>query len=565
MGLAGVAKGLLGRLGDDSLRSLVGFGFSRTWSQLHAAVRDPRAAQTARLLDIVGRQATTTQGRALGFDGIRSLDDWRARVPLSDWDTTAPLVDRMVAGEENVLVPGTPIYYATTSGTTGRRKLIPVTSEFVAECRVANRVLYRTMLLAMPGLIRGKRLSMRSPQTEAISDVAEAGSITVALGGGVDDDNLLDAVPVGVFSVKDFGLRYRLALRFALQERITVASAINPSTLHLYATTLADAAMELARGLEDGGFGVDDSALDGVLDSVLDDATRAALRARLRKAPEAARRLRESAERHGAPRMADVFPELQGLVTWKGGASSWWLDRLRASYGELPILDYGYAASEGCFGAPLSTDGADSVLLPHGHLIELLPEGEQDSTKTVFLDEAEPGGRYEVVVTTSAGLSRYRMYDIVEVTGWMERAPLAVFRHKAGTMCSITGEKLGEAHVAAALSAVGFSGSGIVLAPFYPGGDGTPGYRAVVEEGAVGDVNAFAAALDAALQGANEELQAKRQSQRLAPLVVETVAPGAFSAWRRRRVEAGAPDAHVKTPLLSVDGSLIAALRGVKS
>jgi hypothetical protein len=554
MGLAGVAKGLLGRLGDDRLRALVGFGFQRTQRYLEDAARDPRAAQTARLLDIVGRQRDTVQGRALGLGTIASLEALRARVPLSDWDSTAPLVERMVAGEADVLVPGRPIYYATTSGTTGRRKLIPVTSEFVAECRVANRVLYRSMLLAMPGLIRGKRLSLRSPGTEKLSDLAEAGSITVALGGGVDDDNLFDAVPAAVFGVRDFALRYRLALRFALQERVTVASAINPSTLHLYATTLAEAADALARGLEDGGFGVDDG--------VLDDATRAALRARLRSAPDAARRLRESADRHGAPRMIDVFPELQGLVTWKGGASAWWLERLKTSYGDVPILDYGYAASEGCFGAPLSTDGADSVLLPHGHLVELLPEGETDPTRTVFLDEAEPGGRYEVIVTTSAGLVRYRMNDIVEVTGRFEKAPLAVFRHKAGTMCSITGEKLGEAHVATALAAIGFAGPGIVLTPSYPEGGGTPGYRAVVEAGSVDDVDAFASALDRALQDANEEMQAKRASQRLAPLIVETVPAGAFAAHRRRRVEQGAPDAHVKTPLLSVDGALVAALRG---
>lgn len=554
MGLAGVAKGLLGRFGDDTLRSLVGFGFQRTQAQLLAAARDPRAAQTARLLDIVGRQRDTVQGRSLGLAAVRTLDDLRARVPFSDWDSTAPLVDRMVAGEDNILVPGRPIFYATTSGTTGRRKLIPVTSEFVAECRVANRVLYRSMLLAMPGLIRGKRLSMRSPTTEKLSDVAEAGSITVALGGGVDDDNLLDAVPTAVFGVRDFALRYRLALRFALQERITVASAINPSTLHLYASTLVDAAVELARGLDDGGFGVDDSALD--------DSVRQGLRTRLRSAPDVARRLRDSADRHGAPRMIDVFPELQGLVTWKGGASAWWLERLRASYGDVPVLDYGYAASEGCFGAPLSTDGAASVLLPHGHLVELLPEGETDPTRTVFLDEAEQGGRYEVIVTTSAGLVRYRMHDIVEVTGRFEKAPLAVFRHKAGTMCSITGEKLGEAHVATALAAIGFGGPGIVLSPLYPEGGGTPGYRAVVEQGSVVDVGAFASALDRALQDANEEMQAKRSSQRLAPLVVETVPAGAFAAWRRRRVEQGAPDAHVKTPLLSVDGALVAALRG---
>ena len=184
MGAAGLMKALVGRCSDDGIRRLVAMGFSRTQRALRAACDDPRAAQTAQLLAIVRRNAQTVQGRTLGFAAVASLDDWRARVPLSDWDSTAPLVERMVAGEPNVLVDEDPIFYATTSGTTGRRKLIPVTSAFVNECRVANRVLYRSMLLAMPSLVRGKRLSMRSPGTERLSPTAEAGSITVALGGG---------------------------------------------------------------------------------------------------------------------------------------------------------------------------------------------------------------------------------------------------------------------------------------------------------------------------------------------------------------------------------------------
>ncbi len=552
MGLAGVVKGIAARFSDERLRALATFGFSKSQGALMAAAADPRAAQTARLQAIVGAMANTERGRALSLSSVTSLDALRAQVPFSDWDSTQPFVDRMLQGERGVIVDEDPIYYATTSGTTGRRKLIPCTSAFVAECRVANRLLYRTMLLAMPGLVRGKRLSMRSPGTEKLNDHAEAGSITVALGGGVDDENVLDAVPAAVFSVADFGLRYQLALRFALQGRITVASAINPSTLALFAQTLADNAKALADGVDGGDFGVDVSGLDG---AVVDG-----LRRRLKRAPEAASRLRESAKHSDGARMAEVFPELCGLVTWKGGASSWWLKRLQASYGPLPTLDYGYAASEGCFGAPVSTDDAASVLLPHGHLIELMPEGETDPTRTVFLDEAEIGQRYEVIVTTSAGLLRYRMFDVVEVVGRLDRAPLVEFRHKAGTMCSVTGEKLGESHVARAVDAVGFSGHGIIMTPRFPEGSGVPYYAVVVEEGAVADDSAFIAAFDEALKSANDEWRAKRESLRLGPPVIERIASGAFAAHRRRRVEAGAPDAHVKVPLLSPDGAVVAAI-----
>jgi hypothetical protein len=334
--------------------------------------------------------------------------------------------------------------------------------------------------------------------------------------------------------IDDFALRYAAALRCALQENITVCSAINPSTLHLFGETLAAGAADLAASLDEGRgpAGVGDV---GVV---------------WRKDPAAARRVRESAAKHGRARMRDAFPNLCGLVTWKGGASSWWLSRLQDSYGTLPTLDYGYAASEGCFGAPLDTDGAASLLLPHGHLVELIPEGGSDDD-SVFLDEAEVGQHYAVLVTTSSGLYRYRMHDVVEVTGRCGRAPLAVFRHKEGTMTSITGEKLGEAHVATALRDVGFVGAGVCLAPFY---QDPVCYVAAVE----GDLDA--AAFDRALCAANEEYDAKRKSLRLGPVVVVGLAAGSFVAARARRVGAGAPDAHVKVPTLSRDGALLKEL-----
>ena len=130
-------------------------------------------------------------------------------------------------------------------------------------------------------------------------------------------------------------------------------------------------------------------------------------------------------------------------------------------------------------------------------------------------------------------------------------APLVVFRHKEGTMSSITGEKLGEAHVAAALGAVAFRGAGICLAPLY---QETPCYVAAVE----GSVDA--AEFDRALCAANEEYDAKRKSLRLGPVVVVDVAAGSFVAARSRRVKAGAPDAHVKLPTLSRDGALLKEL-----
>jgi GH3 auxin-responsive promoter len=560
--LARIVLAIARRLDDETLRGLVDRVFVRTKRAIEQSSTDPRGAQVTRLRAILGENRDTEVGKRFGFAEIQDFDDYRARVPIVSWDAVAPLVDRMLAGERGVLVAEDPYFYATTSGTTGRRKLVPVTASFVNECRETNRLLYRQTLKEIPQLLKGKRLSMRSPKTQDVGQGKQAGSITVALGGFEDEEGVLDAVPADVFVEDDFHKRYFLALRFALQERITVCAAVNPSTLALYAKTLAEHADALAVALETGALGAD-----------VDEPRGARLRARARKDVEAAARVRASAKDHGAARMRDVFPHLAGLVCWKGGSAPWYLKKLEASYGTLPILDYGYVATEGCFGAPVSAQSADSVLVPHAHVIELAPlefleDVRAGRASTVLLHEAEVGREYVPIVTTGAGLYRYDMNDVVRVTGKLcdpkRGAPLVVFQHKAGAMASITGEKVGEAHVVAAAARARIAADGFVCAPALPPGDSVPFWLLALDSGAAevsdAQLQDVAARMDAALREENLEYEAKRSSLRLEHMRAARLPAHAIARMRERRVKAGAPDAHVKIPHVSADGRLLLEL-----
>ncbi|HEY4223393.1 MAG TPA: GH3 auxin-responsive promoter family protein, partial [Myxococcota bacterium] len=409
------------------------------------------------------------------------------------------------------------------------------------------------------------------------------GSITVALGGGFEEDEgAFDAVPADVFFVNDFAARYFLAVRFALQERVAVCSAVNPSTLLLFARTLAERGEELARALDDGALGLDDASLAS---AGVDDARAGRLRARALKDPAAAARIRASATEHGAARMCDVLPALAGLVCWKGGSAPFYLDQLVHSYGPVPVLDYGYCASEGCFGAALSTDGAASVLLPHGHVIELIAEDDVDEVRagkkpTVLLHEAQVGARYFVVVTTGAGLYRYEMNDLIEIVGKRDQAPLAIFRHKGGAMSSITGEKIGESHVVSAMASAakttGARVAGFAVAPLLPLPSSSssssaaaavlaaaePRYVLAIDAPALADaaLAALARAFDEALAIENEEYDAKRKSLRLDAVIAARLPADSIATHRKKRVDGGAPDAHVKIPHVSPDGALLIEL-----
>ena len=75
-------------------------------------------------------EATSTQfGKDHDFISINNHADFVKRVPIRDYEQLKPYVERVVAGEENILWKGKPIYFAKTSGTTSGAKYIPITKE----------------------------------------------------------------------------------------------------------------------------------------------------------------------------------------------------------------------------------------------------------------------------------------------------------------------------------------------------------------------------------------------------------------------------------------------------
>lgn len=75
---------------------------------------------------LIGMGRSTAFGRDHQFHEINNYEDFKKRVPLSDYEGLKPYIDRMVAGEADVLWRGKPLYWAKTSGTTSGAKYIPI-------------------------------------------------------------------------------------------------------------------------------------------------------------------------------------------------------------------------------------------------------------------------------------------------------------------------------------------------------------------------------------------------------------------------------------------------------
>jgi len=89
--------------------------------------RDPIAIQEKVFNDLISTAKNTSFGKDHNFNGITDHKTFISRVPIRDYEALKKYADRVVDGEENVLWPGKPLYFAKTSGTTSGAKYIPLT------------------------------------------------------------------------------------------------------------------------------------------------------------------------------------------------------------------------------------------------------------------------------------------------------------------------------------------------------------------------------------------------------------------------------------------------------
>lgn len=91
----------------------------------------PGEVQRHQLKRIIAGGKQTVFGKDHGFEGIFSHKEFAEHVPIRDYEGLAPYVKKILAGQENVLWPGKPIYFAKTSGTTSGTKYIPITKDSI--------------------------------------------------------------------------------------------------------------------------------------------------------------------------------------------------------------------------------------------------------------------------------------------------------------------------------------------------------------------------------------------------------------------------------------------------
>ena len=101
----------------------------RVVKKMQTWINHPVEAQQNVFNTLIENGKITAFGKDHHFSEIKNYEDFKKNVPVVDYEVLRSYVERMVEGEENVLWPGKPAYWAKTSGTTSGAKYIPISKE----------------------------------------------------------------------------------------------------------------------------------------------------------------------------------------------------------------------------------------------------------------------------------------------------------------------------------------------------------------------------------------------------------------------------------------------------
>jgi hypothetical protein len=517
---------------------ILSLSIKRKIRQFEQATKNPQDSQQKLLMAILRRHQNTSFAKDHHFSSIQSIDEFRNNIGVAGYETIEPYMNRVLKGENSALLADRRIHmFALTSGTTNTRKYIPVTDSYLENYRRGWNIWGLNAFLKHEKAKFQPILQMSGDWDEYRSDSGvPCGSVT-GLTARMQRKVIrwLYCVPPEVSRIKDSASKYYTVMRLSIDRPVGLILAANPSTLINLAKAGDHEKESLIRDLRDG-------TLSSRMDIPAD--VRKILGPRIKKRPEKAMELEAVINKTGSLFPKDFWPEHCLLGNWTGGSMASYLRHYPSFYGTMPVRDVGLIASEGRMTIPLEDNTPSGVLDITTHFFEFIPEDEKDSPNpTVLLPhELVEGRNYFILFTTSYGLYRYDIHDVVRCTGFFNKTPMLQFLNKGSYFSNLTGEKISEYQITGSMAEILRELDRTLniysIAPVWS--DEQPFYGLFVESGDVPgtDVaNRLASLLENKLRKINIEYDSKRESLRLGPIKPFILKPGTWQTWDRERLK----------------------------
>ena len=427
------------------------------WEDLETETSAPAKVSFETLSRILQENENTIFGKENLFESI-TTQNFKDRLPLTTYKSYESYIDRIAAGEDNVLSAREVKYFMTTSGTTGKSKLIP---GGIGNHDTMDRLTFlqeyydskenpgqATLLLVnKPPLQHDKteRHRMIGPFTAIIVQ----STVDKAL---VDRSFWRSCTPPNIHLLENYEEFCYLAALYALRVRDlkVLRTTFLPNLLSFF-HVVQYRWRELINDVRSGTI---TSSLLGLGEDVVES-----LRANFIPDPAIADDL-EDIFNQGVHDgfISRLWPQLVLVACVTGGSFSMYVPQLKSCLGpDVTVYSPFMIGSEGFYGTNYSPGEHESLYHPSVKLnyFEFIEEKDVDNEKpsTLDLEDLKVGERYEMVITNN-GLYRFRMGDVVVIKSFHNKMPLFDMCYRLGSVINMVGEKTSEGHLLSVLQSM---------------------------------------------------------------------------------------------------------------
>ena len=543
------------------IRLLLTIVGKKCMKELKNASKNGKKASADCLRRILTSSKDTVYGKEHNFEKIlaaKSDDElfelYQENIKINDYEDLRPYIERHKNGESDILFPGKPKFYATTSGTTKEPKWIPVTEQYYKEVyKKMNQGWFYSMIMNKPKVFYKYTCSIVG---KAIEGAAPDGTVYGSISGVMQRDipnfmKTIYAAPLDVAMIADYKARYYSIMRFSIEKDVSLILTANPSTLVEMQTNANEFFEDYCSDIEHGTISNK---------FPIPEEVRAAMEPFAKPNPKRAEELRKLKKRYGNVLPKHYWPNLQVVNVWFCGNTKIYYDKVRDSFPpDCVFHEFSYVSTEIKAGIVLKSNTQETTIFGHKSYFEFIHESDIDNPnpKILQLTELKEGQRYCLLVTTCSGLYRYNMHDLVEVVDHYNDFPNIRFIQKVNGTISLTGEKLHERQFIEAVHETEKKTGKI--APFFVGfADPQKSnykfyYEFADQNISVTEAEDFTAQLDNFLQEYNPEYKEKRSSNRVKAPETALLGPESFERFKATCIDRGYRDGQFKLNLLMQD------------
>jgi phenylacetate-coenzyme A ligase PaaK-like adenylate-forming protein len=443
----------------------------------------PHKTQEKVFKHLLSEGGKTAFGKDHNFDTITNYEDFKKEVSVTDYEGLKTYVDRVVAGESDVLWTGKPLYFAKTSGTTSGAKYIPITKESMpTHIKAArNALLFYIAEKKDASFVDGKMIFLQGSPVLSDKNGVKLGRLSGIVAHYVPQYLLKNRLPSWETNcIEDWETKVNAIVEETINEDMSVISGI-PSWVQMYFEKLIDKT---------------------------------------------------------GKSISELFPNFNFFI-YGGVNFEPYKNKFESLIGKK--IDYIelYPASEGFIAFQDSqTEKGMLLQLDSGIFYEFIPATEffnEDPTR-ICIKDVKVGVNYVIILNTTAGLWGYNIGDTVEFTSTKPYRIKVTGRIKH--FISAFGEHVIGKEVEKALndSILGttINISEFTVAPQVNPENGLPYHEWFIEfENDPENLDAFAAKIDASMQTQNIYYFDLIEGKVLRPLIIRKVNKGGFHAYMK--------------------------------